>query len=132
MSETVTRQQVIELIDALPSETLPELVEFAEYLRHKTRPRDSFAVASSEQGLLEVIHRRLAPEQQHRLDVLRQKNESGQLTDAERAELWAYVEQVENADAQRAEALIELAHLRNVPVTVLMRDLTRKVSPVAN
>ena len=123
MSETATRQQITGLIDTLPSETLPELVEFAEYLRFKTRQRDLLAVASAEQALLEIIHRRPAPEQQHRIDALRQKNESGQLTEAERTELLAYVDQVESADAQRAAALIELAQVRHEPVTVLLRDL---------
>lgn len=39
MAETITRAQVIELIDTLPSETWPELAQFAEFLRFRARPR---------------------------------------------------------------------------------------------
>jgi hypothetical protein len=132
MSEAITRQQVIELIDTLPSETLPELAQFAEFLRSRARPRDSRRVAAEEQSLRQVIQRQLAPEQQHRLDLLRQKSEAGRLTDAERAELLAMVEQIEKTDAQRAQALVDLARLRHVPVAVLIREFALEPSPDAS
>ncbi len=34
-AQTITRQKVIELIDELPSETLPEVAQFIEFLRFK-------------------------------------------------------------------------------------------------
>lgn len=80
-------------------------------------------LCAEERALVQVIQRRLAPEQQHRLDALREKNATGLLTGAERAELLALVGQIETADAQRAQALIDLARLRHVPVAVLMREL---------
>jgi hypothetical protein len=132
MAETITRDQVIALIDTLPSETLPELAQFAEFLRFRMRPRDASAITAEERSLAQIIQRRLAPEQQHRLDALRGKNEMGLLTGDERAELLAIVEQVENADAQRAQALIDLARLRQVPVAVLMRELALEHPTSAN
>jgi len=132
MGETITRAQVVALIDTLPSETLPELAEFAEFLRFRTRAREASAVTTEERALLQVIQRRLAPEQQQRLDGLREKNETGLLTHVERAELLALVEQVENADAQRAQALIDLARLRQIAVAVLIRELTPEHPSDAN
>jgi len=37
MPENIVRHQVIELIDALPSEVLPDLLQFAEFLRFRLR-----------------------------------------------------------------------------------------------
>ena len=124
MDEMITRQDVIALINALPNETLPELAQFAEFLRFKMVPRASFALDADEQKLLTIIQRRLTPEQQQQLNGLRQKNEMGELTAAERAELLQITEQIENADAERAQALIELARLRNVPVLTLLHEFT--------
>ena len=126
MSELVTRKQVIELIDTLPKEAWPELAEFAEFLRFKLGPRDSAASPygsdASEQSLLKIIQRRLEPDQQTRLDTLRQKNETGSLTQSERDQLLTFVEQIEKSDAERAQALIELARLRNAPVAELIQE----------
>lgn len=115
MTATITRQDAIALIDTLPNETLPELVRFVEFLRFKTTARATIAANADEQKLLKIIRRRLAPEQQQRLDRLRQKNELGELTPTEHAELLRIIEQVEHADAERAQALIELARLNLHP-----------------
>ena len=72
---------------------------------------------------MKIIHRRLPPDDQSRLSDLRRKNEIGQLTEAEQAELLAYVERIEQEDAERAEALVELARLRDVPLATLMSYL---------
>jgi len=132
MAETITRAQVIALIDTLPSNTLPELAQFAEFLRFRTHPRGAVAFTVEEQSLIEIIQRRLAPEQQRRLDALREKDDLGQLPDAERAELLALVEKIETADAQRAQALVDLARLRHVPVAVLMHEFALERSTDAN
>jgi hypothetical protein len=122
MTTTITRQDAITLIDALPSETLPELIQFVEFLRFKTSSHTAFATDAEEQKLLQIIQRRLAPEQQRRLDRLRQKNEMGELALAEHAELLQITDQVEHADAERAQALIELARLRNKPVSTILHE----------
>jgi hypothetical protein len=122
MTATITRQDTIALIDALPNETLPELAQFIEYLRFKTFGRAAFVTETDRQKLLAVIQRRLAPEQQQRLDRLRQKNESGELTPAEHVELLQITEQIENADAERASALIELARLHKKPVSTILHE----------
>ncbi|MBI5652243.1 MAG: hypothetical protein HZC40_17640 [Chloroflexi bacterium] len=122
MFETITRQQVIELVETLPLETLPELAQFAEFLLYKTHPRNSFATMLEEQALLEIIQRPIAPASQQRLDALREKNETRQISEAERTELFALVEQIENADAERAEALLDLARLRRQSVSQVIHE----------
>jgi hypothetical protein len=131
-AQTITRQKVIELIDELPSETLPEVAQFIEFLRFKTAQGQAEGASPAEPALLTIIHRRLPPDDQRRLSELRQKNEVSQLTEAERAELLAYVERVEREDAERAEALVELAHLRGVPLAMLLNELkTESAADVA-
>ena len=56
-----------------------------------------------------VVRCRLSPEQQQRLNELRDKLEAEALTEAERTELLELVERVEAADVERAEALLALA-----------------------
>ena len=120
---TITRQQVIELIEELPSETLPEVAQFIEFLRFKTAQGQAEGASPAEPALLTIIRRRLPLDDQRRLSELRQKNEVSQLTEAERAELLAYVEQVEREDAERAEALVGLARLRGIPLAALLSEL---------
>lgn len=123
---TIARQQVIDLIEELPSEALPDLVRFIEFLRFKSGRDDKATAAGAEARLTAIVRRRLPPEEQRRLDHLRARKDAGQLTPEEHAELLAYVERVEREDAERAEALVELARLRGVPVAALVRDFERE------
>lgn len=69
------------------------------------------ASTETEAALLEAALRRLPPEDERRLSLLRARKEERQLTPEEHAELLAYVERVECEDAERAAALIELSRL---------------------
>jgi len=122
MSETITRQQIIQLIDTLPRETLPELTQFVEFLRYKTRAAEASRPSAEDQKLVAVVQRRLSSSDQQRLDLLRQKNQDGSLTEAEHAELLQWVTQIEEQDAARAQAIVELARLRNAPVVSILRE----------
>lgn len=124
---TEVRQRVIELVDQLPTEMLVEAIDFLEFLSFKTNRRAKVAESKPEEkALLQIIQRRLPPEEQTRLDHLRQKNEMGELTEVEQSELLAYVERVECEDAERAEALIQLAKIRNVDLATLIDEFTSK------
>jgi hypothetical protein len=46
------------------------------------------------------------------LNYLRQQNETEEITETEHQELLIYVELIEKQDAERAEALIQLAQIR--------------------
>ena len=119
----MAREQVIDLIEGLPNESLPELVRFIEFLRFRSEQEKKVANANAEAPLLAIIHRHLPPEDQLRLADLRARKEEGLLTPAEHEELLAYVERVEHEDAERAQALLDLAHLRNMPLGALLSSL---------
>lgn len=122
---TEIRKRVIELVEQLPPEMLVEAIDFLEFLSYKTNRQRKVAESKPEQkALLQIIQRRLPPEEQTRLAHLRQKNEMGELTEAEQGELLAYVERVECEDAERAEALIQLAKIRNVDLATLIDEFT--------
>lgn len=119
---TVAREQVIDLIEDLPSESLQELVRFIEFLRFRREQEAKAPASDAEAPLLAIIHRRLPAEDQRRLSTLRASKEDRALTPEEHAELLAYVERVERDDAERAQALLELSRLRKVPLAALIAD----------
>ncbi len=86
---------------------------------------------ANETALLEIIQRRLPPEEQQTLAYLRQQNEAEEITDAEHQELLVYIDRVEQQDAERAEALIKLAQLRQVDLKVLIKEFLPTHSNVA-
>lgn len=78
----------------------------------------------SEKFLLQVIARRLSPEEQARLDYLREQNENVDITGAEHQELLAFVSRVENEDAERVAAILQLAQIRKVDALSLIKEFS--------
>jgi hypothetical protein len=120
---TVARQQVIDMIEGLPSESLQELARFIEFLHFRGEQEAKPPIDDAEAPLLAIIRRHLPPEDQRRLSALRASKEERPLTPEEHAELLAYIERVEREDAERAQALIELSQLRKTPLATLMSEL---------
>ena len=109
------RQRARELVEQLPGNSLSQAVAFMETL-HPDRG------AALEQPLLDRIQQTRSPEDQARLAYLRQQQEAETISDSEYEELLAFVERVEQQDAERAEALIQLAELRNVDLKVVVSE----------
>ena len=117
------RQQARELVEQLPGNSLFQAVAFMETL-HPDRG------AALEQPLLQQIQQtryglcpdKSTPEDQARLTYLRQQQEAETISDTEYEELLAFVERIEQQDAARAEALIQLAELRNVDLKVVVSE----------
>jgi hypothetical protein len=129
---TEIRQRAIALLEQLPGESLVRAVEFLEALSQESWQVSETPLPEAEEAaLLEIIQRRLSPEEQERLAYLRQQNEIGVITDTEHQELLMYVERVEQQDAERAEALIKLAQLRQVDLKVLINEFLPTHSNVA-
>ena len=76
---------------------------------------------------MQVLNRRLPQDDQVRLDYLREQNESGEITEVEHQELLAFVSRVENEDAERAAAILQLAQIRNVESLSLITDFSAKM-----
>lgn len=111
---TEIRKRAIALLEQLPGESLVKAVEFLEALSHEAlQVSEAPNPEISEAALLQIIQHRLSREEQDRLAYLRQQKEIGVITDTEHQELLIYVERVEQQDAERAEALIKLAQLRD-------------------
>jgi hypothetical protein len=120
---TNMRQHAQDLIERLPGSSLPQVVEFLEDLRHNIDlVYPSLQESPQERALLDIIQRRIPQQDQTRLAYLRQQNESGTITEPEHQELLGYIEQIEQQDAERAEALIKLAQLRKVDLRTLMNE----------
>ncbi|RCJ30473.1 hypothetical protein A6769_33350 [Nostoc punctiforme NIES-2108] len=117
------RKRAIALLEQLPGESLVKAVEFLESLSYEALQGSQTTMPQAgEAGLIEVIQHHLSPEQQDRLTYLRQQNETGEITQTEHQELLMYVERVEQEDAERAEALIQLAQLRSCDLKVLINE----------
>ena len=121
---TGDRQKVMQLVEQLPEESLSEVIELLSNLLRQTRQSQPLISSSSEEFLLQVIDRRLLPDDQARLDYLREQNESGDITEAEHQELLDFVSRVENEDAQRAAAILQLAQIRKVDVLSLIKEFS--------
>lgn len=66
---------------------------------------------------------RMPPTKQRRFDRLRRKHQAESLTQAEAAELKALWQQVEQMNAERLQALSELAQRRGTSVQTLLKEL---------
>lgn len=74
--------------------------------------------------LLETINKPLLPAQTHaRYKQLSQQLHANNISPTEYDELLQLVDDAEQADAKRVQALFELAQLRNVPLDNLMQQL---------
>ena len=124
------RQKALSLLEKLPKESLNKAVEYLETLSQNVQQETvNSIIVSNENQLIEIIQLRLSPDKQKRLDYLRQQNETGKITEQEHQELLNYVDQIEEQDAQRAEALIQLAQLRQVDLKIIIDEfLPNKLS----
>ncbi len=116
---TDIRRRAIKLIEQLSPERLTAVVQLLEFL---SEPSQQAASNPQEVALLEVIQRRLPPDEQKRLEELRLSCEWGKLTDIEHEELIQYEDRLEQSRVERLEALMELARLRNIDLLTLNRQ----------
>jgi alkylhydroperoxidase/carboxymuconolactone decarboxylase family protein YurZ len=117
----LTVDHLVRAVEQLPPE---ELAEFARrVIAIQVRRGVPLLVNDEEQALLAAISGRLPTEAQRRLDELREKSYGETLTPVEQAELLAFVQQVEQRDVARAEALVQLAKKRGTTVSELMHTL---------
>ncbi|NJK50885.1 hypothetical protein HC931_24725 [Candidatus Gracilibacteria bacterium] len=128
---TEIRQRAIALLEQLPGASLVRAVEFLEALSQESLQGAKTPSPNQEAALVEKIQRLLSISEQERLAYLRQQNEMGVITQTEHQELLMFVERVEQQDVERAEALIELAQLRQIDLKVLINEFFPTRSNVA-
>jgi hypothetical protein len=112
------RQQIHELVEQLPNETLQDAIRLLQGLSIRAQH------TARELELLAVAQRRLPPSQQARWSALRDKLAQETLTDREHQEFLTYSDLLELWNAERVEAVMELAQLRGVEFKALYQELT--------
>lgn len=127
---TEIHQKALSLLEKLPQQSLSKVVEYLETLSQNVEQETiNQGTVSNENQLIKIIQFRLSPEKQKHLNYLRQQNETDKITEQEHQELLNYVDQIEQQDAQRAEALIQLAQLRQVDLKIIIDEfLPNKLS----
>lgn len=115
MTSRWTAESLLEVVKGLPSE---ELERFLEKLEEWRCERE-------EEELIRVIkeNSQLPPEKQKRFNRLRRKLQNETATEKEHAEYLALLQELEQRNIKRLEALIELSRRRGVKVQELMRQL---------
>ncbi|WP_439638207.1 hypothetical protein [Spirulina sp.] len=112
------RQQIRELVEQLPNETLQDAILLLQGLSHHTQHR------TRELELLAIAQRHLPLSQQERWLALRDKLEQETLTEREHQEFLTYSDLLELWNAERVEAVMELAKLRGIEFKTLYQALT--------
>jgi hypothetical protein len=115
---TLLRQRLQTLVETLPEESLLQAESLLAALNSGMAADSSI----QEKPLLEIIQRRLPPQQQTRLNDLRQRLADEIITEEEHQELLAFIDPIEQMDAERVEAMIQLAQLRNVNLNTIIQE----------
>lgn len=123
MSSTDIRQRAMALLDQLPHTKLAAVVQLLEVLAEPiSPPSESHPSGDPEEAQwLAVIERPLTDFEQARLEDLRERCEWCELSEAEHQELIQYEDRLEQDRAERLEALMNLAKLRNLDLSSLNR-----------
>jgi hypothetical protein len=112
-----------ELLNGVAQLDTPELERFVSQVLTLRAKRIAPCLPEQEAGLLEKINQGLSPEAQQRYDNLTAKRRAETLTSEEHQELLTLIDCIERADAERAQALADLAWLRKMSLTTLMNAL---------
>lgn len=112
-----------DLLDGVAQLNPSDLEQFVSQVLVLRAKRVAPSVSKQEAEILEEINRGLAQETQQRYNELVAKRQAKTLTDAEHQELLVLIDRIEQADAERVQALTKLAQLRNISVKALMEIL---------
>ena len=116
----VTRKQLLEAVKAMTPEERRAFMTDVLSLPSGTAPT---SLTEKESDLLERINSGPRQEQWVRFHELTQRRRDEVITDAEQAELLRLIEMVEEFQAARVEALVELSRLRGLSLPQLMESL---------
>lgn len=112
-----------ELLNGVAQLDTPDLERFVSQVLTLRAKRIAPCLPEKEAGFLEKINQGLSSEAQRRYDDLTAKRRAEILTAEEHQELLTLIDCIERADAERTQALADLARLRKVSLTTLMNEL---------
>jgi RNA polymerase-interacting CarD/CdnL/TRCF family regulator len=122
----IEKEQLLDAVLQMPQNELEDFVR--QVFSRKARER-THALSERESELLMKINRGLPRETQERLSELIKKRRAETISAEERRELKKLTDQVELLDAERLKLLIELSHIRDVPLEKLIKQLGLKPVP---
>jgi hypothetical protein len=115
-------QQLLDAVDRLPPGQLRELE-----LHLAARRRKDVEEGPDEASLIRPATARMPASTERRLKTLIVRSERGVLTRSELAEYQALAQEAQNLDAERAEALADLARRRGNSVRAVKAEIGRRV-----
>jgi hypothetical protein len=116
----VSTDQLLRAVERLPSQELATFVAQVVALRAQ---REAPHLSQSETRLLLQINQGFPAQTQRRFDELVAKRQAETITPEELQELIQITDQIEQRDAQRLVALVELTQLRGTSLDALMATL---------
>jgi hypothetical protein len=123
MSKVQVELDMNEVLHGLSELQKEELEAFVGKVLSLQAQRKAPHLTKDETALLEKINVRLSVDEYARLEHLNTKLHDETLTKDEYGELMELLERVEQVDAERIGALIELAALRGVPLETVIKQL---------
>src|SRR5438270_7246693 len=122
----IDTEQLLQAALQMPREELEQFV--ARLFALKTR-QETPGLSERETELLMKTNQSLPSAMQERLNELIDKRQTGTISAKELRELKKLTDQIEAFDAERLKLLTELAHLRNIPLRKLIKQLGLKPVP---
>jgi hypothetical protein len=116
----ISTEQLLHAVEQLPPQDLAQFVDQIIALRAR---RAAPHLSKAETALLLQINRGIPAALQQRCGELSAKRQAEVITPDELQELIQITAQIEQHDAERLSALIELARLRQIPLDDLMDTL---------
>lgn len=127
MSMQLSTDKLLQAVERL---SLPELERFVSEVLKLRAKRVAPSISREEGELLTRINSGLPRETQARYRELIKKRREERLTEQEYQELLTLSDEAEQKQAERLEALVELAALRNMSLRELMDALGIKPAPI--
>lgn len=116
----ISTEQLLRAVEQLPPD---ELTTFVDQILALHARREAPHLSQSEAVLLQQINQALPEDVQRRFDALVVQRQTERITPGELQELIRLTEQIEQQDARRLAALVDLARVRGTTVPVLMDTL---------
>jgi len=111
------------MLDNVEQLDLPDLEQFVSRVIELQAKRRARNLPKIEAQLLKKINKGLPRDVRKQFDALNAKRRAETLTSGEHRKLLQLIEQIENANVERVKNLAELARIRGMTLTALMKDL---------
>ncbi len=121
--QVVSQVDLEQVLDSVTQLETPTLEQFAFRVNALLARRKAVRLPRQEAELLQKINQGPLQAVQERFALLNARRQAETLTAAEHQELLGLIDQVEQADAQRLQYLIELAQIRELSLDELMGQL---------